>query len=92
MNPYLPPVWNQFLREGHHGGARALQDPALNLDNGRDWTVDMGRVCVLADEHRDVAFSVRMDVRIHGDREAALKAQCREITTQRFMPPPAVGE
>ena len=92
VNPYFHSVRNQRLREGLYWGTRALQDPALNLDNGDDWAVDMGRVCGLADEDRDAAFSMGMDVRIHGDRVAAFKPLCREIATQRFVQPQAEGE
>jgi hypothetical protein len=92
MNLDLHPVWSQWLREGHHGGgARALRDPALNLDNGRAWAVDMGQVCGLSDVDRDTALSMRMDYRIHGERNAAFMAPCREIATARLGQPQAVG-
>jgi hypothetical protein len=84
MNPDLNPVWHPWLREGHHGGARALQDPALNLYNGREWSVDLGQVCRLSDEYWHAALSMPMDDRIHGQRSAAFMALCREITTRRL--------
>lgn len=84
MNPYLHPVWSQWLREGHHGGARALQDLALNLYNGRVWPVDLGQVCGLSEEHWDAALSMLMDYRIHGERNAAFMALCREMVAARL--------
>jgi hypothetical protein len=92
MNPDFHPVWNQRLREGRHGGARALQDPALNLYNGSAWPVDLGRVCGLSDEHRDAALAMRMDDRIHAEGNAAFMALCREIKTQRLGQPQADGD
>jgi hypothetical protein len=92
MNPYLHPVWSQWPREGHHGGARALQDPALNLYNGRAWSVDLGRGYGLSDEHRDAALAMRIDDPIHGERNAAFMVLCREITTQRLGQPQADGD
>jgi hypothetical protein len=91
MNADLHPVWSQWLREGHHGGARALRDPALNLDNGRAWAVDMGQVCGLSDAYRDAALSMRMEYRIRGERNAAFMVPCREIATARLGPPQADG-
>jgi hypothetical protein len=91
MNPYLHPVRCQWLREGNHGGARALQDLALNIDYGRAWAVDTGQVCGLSDENRDAALPMRMDDRIHGERNHAFMAQCREIATARLGQPQAVG-
>jgi hypothetical protein len=92
MNPSLHPVWSQWPREGHYGGARALQDPALNLYNARAWPVDLGRVCGLSDEHRDAALAMRMDDRIHAEGNAAFMALCRVITTQRLGQPQADGD
>lgn len=51
MNPYVHPVWRGWIRDADHGGARVLQDLALNLYNGSVWSVDMGRVCGLSDDH-----------------------------------------
>ncbi|WP_040730755.1 hypothetical protein [Thiocapsa marina] len=91
MNPDLHPVRCQWLREGHHGGARALQDLALNLYSGRAWAVDMRQVCGLSDEDRDAALSLRMDDRILGERNYVFMAQCRESATARLGQPQAVG-
>ncbi|QVL51270.1 MAG: hypothetical protein KFB96_04205 [Thiocapsa sp.] len=91
MNPNLHPVGRRWLREGHHGGARALQGLALNLDNGRDWPVDMGQVCGMSDEHRAAALSMLMDDRNHGEPNEAFMARCREIATERREQPQTAG-
>ena len=92
MNPYLKPVRCQWLREGHHGGARALQDLAFNLYNGRAWAVDTRRICRLSEEHSDAALSMCMDDRIQGEQSEASTALCREIATERLGQPQADGD
>ncbi|RKT37956.1 hypothetical protein [Thiocapsa rosea] len=68
MNPNLGPVGRRWLHEGRHGEACARQvPPALNLYKWRDWSVDMGQVCGLSDEHSEEALSMLMDYRMQAD-------------------------
>lgn len=84
MNPYLHPVWSEWIRGAHHGGAQALQDLALHLYNSRDWPADLGYLCSMSEDHWEAAMAMILDYREHGERNAAFMAMCREIADERL--------
>ena len=84
MNPYLHPVWSQWIRGAHHGGAQALQNLALHLYNSRDWPVDLGYLCSMSEDHWEAAMAMILDYRENGERNAAFMAICREIADERL--------
>jgi hypothetical protein len=84
MNPYLHPVWSQWIRGAHHGGAQALQNLALHLYNSRDWPVDLSYLCAMSDDHWEAAMAMILDYRESGERNAAFMAICREIADERL--------
>jgi len=84
MNPYLHPVWSQWIRGAHHGGAQALQNLALHLYNSRDWPVDLSYLCSMSEDHWEAAMAMILDYRENGERNAAFMAVCREIADERL--------
>jgi hypothetical protein len=84
MNPYLHPVWSQWIRGAHHGGAQALQNLALHLYNSRDWPVDLSYLCSMSEDHWEAAMAMILDYRENGERNAAFMAICREIADERL--------
>ena len=84
MNPYLHPVWSQWIRDAHHGGAQALQNLALHLYNSRDWPVDLSYLCSMSEDHWEAAMAMILDYRENGERNAAFMAICREIADERL--------
>ena len=83
MNPYLDPVWSQWLRGAHHGGARALQDLALHLYNSRDYPVNLGYLCSMSDDHWEAAHAMMLDYRENGENNQAFMAMCEDIIEER---------
>ena len=84
MNPYLHPVWSEWIRGAHHGGAQALQNLALHLYNSRDWPVDLGYLCSMSEDHWEAAMAMILDYRENGERNTAFMAMCREIANERL--------
>ena len=84
MNPYLHPVWSQWIRGANHGGAQALQNLALHLYNSRDWPVDLSYLCSMSEDHWEAAMAMILDYRENGERNAAFMAICREIADERL--------
>jgi len=84
MNPYLHPVWSEWIRGAHHGGAQALQNLALHLYNSRDWPVDLGYLCSMSEDHWEAAMAMILDYRENGERNAAFMAMCGEIADERL--------
>jgi hypothetical protein len=84
MNPYLHPIWSQWIRGAHHGGARALQNLALHLYNSRDWPVDLSYLCSMSDDHWEAAQAMILDYRENGENNAAFIAMCAEIAEERL--------
>ena len=83
MNPYVHPVWREWIRDANHGGARVLQDLALNLYNGSVWPVDMGWVCGLTDEY--AARALLEDYRRNREGNEEFMALCREVAEARAV-------
>ena len=84
MNPYRHPVWSEWIRGAHHGGAQALQNLALHLYNSRDWPVDLGYLCSMSEDHWEAALAMILDYRENGESNAAFMAMCREIADERL--------
>ena len=84
MNPYLHPVWSEWIRGAHHGVAQALRNLALHLYNSRDWPVDLGYLCSMSEDHWEAALAMILDYRENGERNAAFMAMCREIADERL--------
>lgn len=84
IDPHLHPVWSEWIRGAHHGGAQALQDLALHLYNSRDWPVDPGYLCSMYDDRWETAMAMILDYRENGERNTAFMAMCREIADERL--------
>lgn len=83
MNPYLHPVWSQWIRDAHHGGARALQDLALHLYNSREYPVDLGYLCSMSESHWEAAHAMMLDYRENAENNRVFMAMCEDIIQER---------
>ncbi|MGB5831651.1 MAG: hypothetical protein WBG92_06625 [Thiohalocapsa sp.] len=83
MNPYLHPVWSEWIRGAHHGGAQALQNLALHLYNSREWPVDLGYICSMSDDHWEAVLAMILDYRENGESNRVFMAMCEEIAEER---------
>jgi hypothetical protein len=83
MNPYLHPVWSKWIRSAHHGGAQALQNLALHLYNSRDWSVNLGYICSMSEDHWETALAMILDYRENGENNREFMAMCEEIVAER---------
>ena len=77
MNPYLHPVWSEWIRGAHHGGAQALQNLALHLYNSREWPVDLGYICSMSDDHWEAALAMILDYRENGEKQPSVHGHVR---------------
>jgi len=76
MNPYLHPVWSEWIRGAHHGGAQALQNLALHLYNSREWPVNLGYICSMSDDHWEAALAMILDYRENGEKKTESSWSC----------------
>ncbi|NCA72881.1 MAG: hypothetical protein EOM91_23065 [Sphingobacteriia bacterium] len=83
MNPYLHPVWSEWIRGAHHGGAQALQNLALHLYNSREWPVNLGYICSMSDDHWEAALAMILDYRENGEKNREFMAMCEAIAAAR---------
>jgi hypothetical protein len=82
-NPYTNPVWRGWIRGAHHGGAKALQDLALHLDNSRNWKANLGSICGLSDDHWECALAMIFDYRERGESNREFMALCEAVAAER---------
>jgi hypothetical protein len=84
MNPNPHPVWGQWIRGAHHGGAQALQNLALHLYDSRDRPVDLGYLCSMSEDHWEAAMAMTLDYRENGELNGAFMGMCRELADERL--------
>lgn len=83
MNPYLHPVWSEWICGAHHGGAQALQNLAVHLYNSREWPVNLGYICSMSDDHWEAALVMILDYRENGEKNREFMTMCEEIAEER---------
>lgn len=87
MNPYLHPVWSKWIHGAHHGGVQALQNLTLHLYNSRDWSVNLGYICSMSEDHWDAALAMILDYRGNGENNREFMVMCEEIVERADAAP-----